>query len=118
MSQMCDTSSLPAGLSTCPAQEASPGKWVTGPFQTKKERAMSRNLHPRRREGVPEVNSSMEVEIPEHKKLCKEDIRRRACEIYFARAALGLVGDELSDWLQAEHELAARCNGGHPLAHP
>ncbi len=35
----------------------------------------------------------------------KEEIRKRAEEIYGKRAAENKPGDELSDWLQAEKEI-------------
>jgi hypothetical protein len=35
----------------------------------------------------------------------KEEIRKRAGEIYAKRAAEKKPGDELSDWLQAEKEI-------------
>jgi len=36
-----------------------------------------------------------------------ETIRARAYELYLARTRLGLAGDDVTDWVQAERELGA-----------
>jgi hypothetical protein len=69
---------------------------------------MSIKTTPRQTQMTAETNSARVARATEHNGVCEEDIRRRACEIYAARAASGQLGDELSDWLQAERELSSR----------
>ena len=39
------------------------------------------------------------------KKISAQDIQIRAQQIYSERLKAGIIGDDLSDWLQAEKEL-------------
>ena len=45
---------------------------------------------------------------PKKAKITGEQIRQRAAQIYSERLNNGKQGDELSDWLQAEKELAGK----------
>lgn len=55
-------------------------------------------------QGVPEGSNGKSIDL-------KEEIRRRAYEIYLERR--GTPGDEHQDWLLAEREIRARHQQGY-----
>jgi len=55
-------------------------------------------------QGVPEGSNGKSIDL-------KEEIRRRAYEIYLERR--GTAGDEHQDWLLAEREVRARHQEGY-----
>jgi hypothetical protein len=55
-------------------------------------------------------------QVPGSSSATAEAVRARAYEIYQERSRRGDRGDALSDWMQAERELAGRARAAPPAA--
>jgi hypothetical protein len=67
--------------------------------------ATKRTVTAKKTTSTAKTNTGVKA-APKRRKITAEEIRIRAAEIYTERQHKGRHGDELSDWLQAEKELA------------
>lgn len=106
---MADKDTTPTAKKAAPKAKAAPKVEATPKAAAPAKAAPPARAAAPKKAAAPITNQAAPVEAapatPTSAAVTTDDIRRRAHEIFLARAAQGTAGTPVGDWLQAEREL-------------